>query len=112
MVKAKPKKKNRTRLPPCVRELFWEYDKRKISWRTDRKLIIDKILANGGWDAIVWLRKRMSPEEMREWFLRTKGRALDPPRLRFWELKLDLPHRLVNGWIRTMMQNPWHRRLR
>jgi hypothetical protein len=30
----------------------------------------------------------------------------------FWELKLGLPHRLVNQWIRTMMQNPWHRRIR
>jgi hypothetical protein len=111
MAKAKPGKRNGSRLPAYVRELFWEYDKSKIGWCTDRELIIDRVLASGGWDSIVWLRKRMSHEELRGWFLRTRGRALDPPRLRFWELKLGLPHRSVNEWIKIMEQNPWHRRL-
>ena len=110
MVRTKTGKKNGTRLPPYVRELLWEYDQRKIGWRTDRELIIDRVLASGGWDAISWLRKRLSPQDLREWFFRTKGRSLDPPRLRFWELKLGLPHRSVNEWIRDMMKNPWHRR--
>ena len=110
MVRNKPRKKNGTGLPPFVRELFWEYGKRDISWSKHRRFVIKRILSHGEWSALKWLRRNTTPEELRMWFMETKGRALDPPRLRYWELILDLPKKDVDRWIRQMKTNPWHRR--
>jgi len=111
MVKDRPARPAAAFIPAYVRELFWDIDKRCLSWQKDRDMIIERVLSHGGWNSIVWLRGMTTPGELREWFYRTRGRSLDPPRLRFWELKLDLPHRAVNQWIAAMKKNPWHRRL-
>ena len=108
----RPDTQKPSRLPADVRALFWDIDRRSLCWPRDRHMIIDRILSHGGWKSIVWLRGMASPDELRDWFYRTKGRSLDPPKLRFWELKLGLPHRLVSGWIAEMKNNPWHRRCR
>jgi len=52
----------------------------------------------------------MTDGELRRWFRETRGRALDPPRLRYWEVVLGLPKKEVDGWIRSMRKGPWHRR--
>ena len=112
MSTAKPARRNGTRLPPCVRELFWEYCKGAVSWDRHRRFVIKRILSHGESDALRWLRKHTTDEELRTWFRETKGRALDPPRLRYWELMLDLPKKEVDRWIRDMKKGPWHRRPR
>jgi len=110
MLKAKPGKKNATRLPPYVRKLFWEYRKGDVTWSKHRRFIIKRILSHGEWSAVVWLRKNTTDEELRHWFAETKGRALDPPKLRYWELILGLPKKDVDRWIRDMKKGPWHGR--
>ena len=110
MVQAKPRKRNGTRLPAYVRELFWEYRKGAVTWSKHRRFIIKRILSDGEWSALKWLRKNTTDKELRQWFRDTKGRALDPPKLRYWELILDLPKKEVDRWIRDMKKGPWHGR--
>jgi len=98
------------RLPPYVRELFWEYGPRGVSWSRHRGFIVKRILSDGESRALRWLRRNMTDGELRRWFRETRGRALDPPRLRYWEVVLGLPKKEVDGWIRSMRKGPWHRR--
>ena len=112
MAKAKPGKKDGTRLPKYVRELLWEYAKGDVSWSRHRRFIIKRILSHGEWSAIQWLRRNATDDELRNWIRETKGRALDPPKLRYWELMLGLPGKEVDRWIRDMKKGPWHGRQR
>jgi hypothetical protein len=110
MARTRTKKAGCIRLPPYVRELFWEYGLRDISWSRHRRFVIKRVLSHGETNALKWLRKNTTSEELRKWFMETRGRALDPPRLRYWELMLGLPKKDVDRWIREMKKNPWHRR--
>ena len=101
----------RTRkIPRSLKPLFWDYDFRELSWPADQDLVTSRILASGDWQAITWLRQQVTSRQLRHWLLERKGRGLDPQRLRFWELILDLPHQTVNGWLRLVEQDAWPRR--
>lgn len=97
-------------LPGHLKPLFWDYGFRRLRWGTDRDLIIARVLASGDWKATGWLRRRVDSEALRAWIEARHGRGLDPRRLRFWELMLDLPHRRVNEWLRAMDRDGWSRR--
>jgi hypothetical protein len=94
-------------LPHFLKPLFWEYQFEDLSWETDRDLVISRVLVAGQWDAIQWLRQRLTPRELRAWIVARRGRGLSPAQLRFWELVLDLPHRDVNAWLAAMRRDPW-----
>ena len=97
-------------LPPAVRQLFWDYDPRRLGWDRDRELVIGRILAEGPWDTVVWLQERIGPEGIRDWLLSTHGRGLSPQQLRYWQLVLDLPKRRVDAWLAAPGRQIWHRR--
>lgn len=103
-------RRTHTPLPKFLKPFFWQYDFRDLSWEEDRDLVIAHLLAHGDWPAIQWLRQQLSSAELRAWITERRGRGLDPPRLRFWELILDLPHRQVNQWMADLRENPWFRR--
>ena len=90
--------------------LFWEFDLQTLSLDQDRDLIIGRLLSSGGWDGIQWLCSEFSEGELRNWILRAKGRDISPPRLRFWELLLDLPHTQVNHWLSEKSRRIWDER--
>jgi hypothetical protein len=93
-------KKPRTgKLPRILRPFFWDYRFASLRWDKDRDLIVDRILTVGSWDGITWLRARFPDRELRAWIERRCGAGLSPRQLRFWELLLGLPHRLVNQWL-------------
>ncbi|MBI2502559.1 MAG: hypothetical protein HYW07_04925 [Candidatus Latescibacteria bacterium] len=98
------------KIPRSLKPLFWDYDLRELSWPADQDLVTSRILASGDWQAITWLRRQVTSCQLRHWLLERQGRGLDPQRLRFWELILDLPHQTVNGWLRLMEQDAWPRR--
>ncbi|HZZ79123.1 MAG TPA: hypothetical protein VFE62_11420 [Gemmataceae bacterium] len=102
--------KRTAKLPSHLRRLFWEYDFARLSWRTDRDLIMGRILAEGHWEAIRWLRRKVSAEDLRDWIIACRGRGLDPRRLRFFELIFDLPHRQVNAWLADPSRRVWEGR--
>ena len=98
------------RLPRHVLELFWEYDKKKITWRNDSDLVIGKVLQNGQWQSIKWLIKAAGHNGLRKWFIRHQGAGLEAKKLRFWQLVLELPSELVDKWVEAFFANPWSTR--
>jgi hypothetical protein len=100
------------RLPTPLRALFWDYDFKSLAWEDDHDLVIARVLTSGGWDAITWLRSRMGDHALKEWIEQHQGGGLNPQRLRFWELILELPHRQVNAWLKAESRKVWEKRVR
>jgi hypothetical protein len=99
-------------LPDLLRPLFWEYDFGALTWEADRDLIMARVLASGGWEAVRWLRSRVGDSELRDWIERRRGRGLSRQQLRFWELILGLPRRQVDAWLVEEGRQIWHDRAR
>lgn len=74
-------------------------------------LVVSRVLENGRWEDIKTLRYRIGDEALRSWILVRKGRSLSPPRLRFWELLLDLPADQVNLWLSEKTRKVWDGRV-
>ena len=96
--------------PPVVQSLFWEYDVAALDWDADRDLIVRRILTEGAWDAVQWLRDRMGDSALRRWIVAQDGDALSPRQLRFWELILDLPSERVDAWVEARRNSIWGNR--
>ncbi len=99
-------------LPDHVQDLFWDYDSEAIDWDDDRELVIRRVLTDGNWDAITWLRDRLGDERLRGWMLEHEGRGLSPRQLRFWEVVLELPSGQVDAWIAGRRHAVWDGRAR
>lgn len=97
-------------LPELLHRLFWEYDVEDLKWPRDRELILGKVLRDGGWEAVQWLRREAGDDAIREWILGRGGRGLSPPQLRFWELLLELDTELVDAWLEERDNDPWENR--
>ena len=97
-------------LPAQLRPFFWDYTFSRLSIAKDRDLIIRRILSNGSWEAVCWLRKNMGDRELREWLIVHQGRGLSVRQLRFWGLLYNLPTRQVNRWVKIERDGVWARR--
>ena len=97
-------------LPEQLRPLFWDYSFSQLSFAKDRDLIIRRVLANGSWDTVRWLRKRLGDQEVRKWLISHSGRGLTPQQLRFWGVLYDLPARQVNQWVKAAQLGVWGKR--
>ena len=97
-------------LPEQLRPFFWDYTFSQLSITKDRDLIIRRILADGSWDAVGWLRKTLGDQVLREWLIVHRGRGLTARQLRFWGLLYELPARQVNQWVKTAKAGVWGRR--
>jgi hypothetical protein len=99
-----------SKLPDEVLAYFWDYPSTRLSLVKDQSLILRRILMDGSWDAILWLREQVGDDAIRKWLLEHRGRGLSPRQLRFWELILDLPAEQVDDWVRTASDSPWGKR--
>lgn len=97
-------------LPACVKAVLWEYDAEALCWTEDRALITGRVLADGSWSAVTWLRETAGDEALRCWITEREGRGLSPRQLRFWQLVLDLPKDAVDGWTERQRQSVWEQR--
>jgi hypothetical protein len=97
-------------LPPVLRPLFWDCDFSQLDWQTHRDFIVRRVLVEGDWDAVCWLRRELGDAGLREWILQHEGRALSPQQLRFWELILDLPKDEVDRWLQADARAIWEGR--
>jgi hypothetical protein len=102
--------KGKSGLPEQLRPLFWDYVFSQLSLVKDRDLVIRRVLSNGSWDAVRWLRKRLGDQALREWLVAHRGRGLTAQQLRFWGVLYDLPTRQVNQWVKTAQSGVWGRR--
>jgi len=103
--------RNYGKLPEKLRPLFWDYDFQQLRWKLDRHLITSRVLSSGNWNAVTWLRSRLSDQELKQWFLTRKGAELNPQRLRFWELVLKLPPQKIRLWLMSKKGGVWEKRL-
>jgi hypothetical protein len=94
-------------LPESLRPFFWEYRFSSLSLPDDRDLVIRRILSQGSWEAVRWLRKEIGDTELREWLILHQGKGLSPRQLRYWELIYDLPSRQVNQWVQNAKNGVW-----
>jgi len=101
-----------TEWPSSVRSLFWDYHVADLDWTADRDLVIRRVLSEGTWDAIQWLRDQLDDATLRAWILARSGDALSPRQLRFWEVVLDLPSERVDEWVASRRISPWANRVR
>lgn len=97
----------KVKLPQLLKSFFWDHHFGKLTWQADRELIIRRVLEDGSWDAVRWLRKKMGEDALRSWILDHEGRGLSSRQIRFWELTLNLPRRRTNQWVRRAQENPW-----
>ncbi len=97
-------------LPRILKPYFWDYSFSRLSLKTDHDLIIRRVLSNGSWEAILWIRKKIGDENLKKWLIAHQGRGLSPRQLRFWELILDLPKPQVNTWVKAARETPWGKR--
>lgn len=97
-------------LPRFLRRYFWDHDPNRLSWERSRSTIVGRLLQSGGLDAIAWLRVMMSDDEIREFIVHRGGRGIEPRRLRFWSVIVDIPPAQVDEWIRAKRKDPWEQR--
>ncbi|MDZ7363399.1 MAG: hypothetical protein ONB46_22170 [candidate division KSB1 bacterium] len=97
-------------LPSFLKPFFWDTGFSRLKWNCHRDFIIQRILAEGDWKAVQWLRRKIGNEALRAWLLQHQGRGLDKRRLRFWELILPLPHKIVNAWLKSLQSESWEER--
>ena len=102
--------RNEDGLPAMLRPYFWEYRFADLTWKTDREFVIQRVLEEGNWDAICWLRRRVGYEGIARSIRGRRGRGLSRRQLRYWELMLDLPRREVNAWLRLPGRQIWYQR--
>lgn len=97
-------------LPQRLKPLFWDHRFARLTWKGDSDLITGRILAEGDWTAVCWLRRFLGDDALRTWLLHRRGAGLSPRQLRFWELVLDLPHREVDAWLADPGRQAWEGR--
>jgi len=97
-------------MPSWLSSYFWDYSFGELSWEADRDLITRRLLIEGSWEAVTWLRKHLGDDGLRHWLIAHRGRGLTPRQLSFWSLILNLPHKQIAGWINTSRNSPWNQR--
>ena len=97
-------------LPLQVKKLFWDLEPRFLRLDRDQGTIIGRVLASGPWETVQWLRAVLGDDAIRGWIEEHEGRGLSPPQLRYWQLMLGIPKRVVDAWLRSEGRQVWDRR--
>ena len=87
-------------IPEVVRRLLWEYDTAdpEVLERVER-VLLERVMARGDWDAMRWLLGSFSSERLRA-FLEGRGRRVLPPReLRFWSWVCGVDDDEAASWV-------------
>lgn len=75
-------------LPEVVR-LFWDVDPDTVDLERHRDYVMERVMARGGWEAMRWLRRTYSIEQMADFLVR-KGHRLAPRERAYWALIADV----------------------
>jgi len=97
-------------LPDFVKRLLWDCDPESVNLDSHPDFVIRRVMSEGGMEQMQWLRAQFGDESLREWLLRHDGARMDPRRLRFWALILDLPKEPVDAWVQEARKTIWWRR--
>jgi hypothetical protein len=86
-------------LPERMRQLFWDYSFEELRLDAHRDFIIGRVLADGDWESVRWLRHEVGDDALREWIIHRKGRGMSRKQIRFWELILKISESEVERWL-------------
>lgn len=98
-------------LPEALRRFFWDQDFDRLRWPEDMEAVARRLLYAGDGPALAWLRKEMGDGRLRDLIRATRGRDLDGPQLRFWQIVLDLPEAEVDAWLADPGRRVWEERV-
>jgi len=71
--------------PDAVSILFWDVDPLTVDPAQHRDYVMERIMTRGTWEAMRWLRRTYSREQLAD-FVRRKGRRLTPRDEAYWAL--------------------------
>jgi hypothetical protein len=89
-------------LPREVSDLFWDVDPDDIELRLHGDYVMERVMARGGWTAMVWLRRSYGREALAD-FLQRKASRLAPRERAYWSLMAGIEVPLGPGGARP----PW-----
>ena len=73
-------------LPEAVARLLWDVDLARFDLDKDRRLVFERVMSRGTWEAMKWLMRRYPREDLAA-FVRAHGRRILAPRdLAYWAL--------------------------
>ena len=98
--------------PDYVKSLFWDCDINDIDVEKHQDFIIRRVLDRGEWSAVKWLRKDVGDDAIRNWLLKTKGKGLEPRKINFWGIILNIPENQVAQLVESANQSTWNARVR
>jgi hypothetical protein len=97
-------------IPASFKHLFWDCSFEQIRNKPEQPFVIKRILSEGTWEEIKWLRSTLGDAMIKQWIIDHRGKNLSLRQLRFWELILELPAKKVNSWISEKKNSSWHQR--
>ena len=71
--------------PDAVSILFWDVDPTTVDPAQHRDYVMERIMTRGTWEAMRWLRRTYSQEQLAD-SVRRKGRRLPPRDGAYWAL--------------------------
>lgn len=98
---------NETTLNSLLLPLFWDFRPECLRLGRDRDLIIGRVLSEGNWEQIQWLRRELGDSPLRCWLLKSKGRILSRRQLCFWGLIFDLPSKEIEECLNDPRRRIW-----
>ena len=97
-------------LPPSGGRLFWDCRETAVSLEAHGPFVIGRVLSHGGWEDVRWLRRAAGDDAIRRFLRESRGRGLERPQLRYWQLILDLPEAEVDAWLAMPGRAVWDAR--
>jgi len=88
-------------------KLFWDCDFSALDWDEHRDFIIRRILTDGDWNALCWLRAYIGDDALRGWIIQHAARSLSPRQIRYWALVLDIESSLADRWVTETKTLGW-----
>ena len=98
------------RLPRRLSQFFWDCRWSDVDPQRNATFVAYRVLTNGDWLAIQWLRKTVGDAALRELVRHRCGRGLSRYQLRFWQAIWKLPRSEVDAWLADRIDDTWEQR--
>jgi len=91
--------KTKNQVPPFLYPLFWDFAPEDIDIMEHSDTIMDRIMERGAWDAMLWLKKAYTSEQIVS-YLKKRGKRVLPLReLNYWALISGVSPEAKNRWL-------------
>lgn len=87
------------KLPKSLKPFFWDVQFERLDGRRDGDFIAVRLLESGSWESLLWLCRTAGDAALERLVRQRQGRGLTRGQLRFWQIRWDLPKKLVDKWL-------------